>query len=426
MPTRRGSALIREWEHRFRKDPLAARVVVGLAQHGGEIWRRTVDLLQRESPEYRNSIDEEFARESREHCAELLRTIVAIAGHKLASHGDPFDFVRVHAVWRARHGVPLVASLHAYRVAHRTYWTMTRHVIEGEGGATEALRSLSMLSDFWIELFDHIGAELAEAHAVEDALTAARSTRSYMTLTASLLEGSTPKDPDAGRLMVLSGVCAGASMAVVVARADSETGLRSLVRLFDEAFSSARFGKLIDKGSAEVVAILSGDRNTPASAAEALRASGFARRMANGFHAGIGLEAREIRGLPRALEEARMAIAFADASRPLIQFSEIELPEFLIRRADPTALRLVPDWARRFVGGDNQAARDLTRTICAFADCSFNVKRTARRLGVHTNTIYFRLKRINEITGIDPRTFAGASQLLTAIRLVENEARYPI
>ena len=52
------ATVMREWSERFRKTPLAARVVATLDERAGEIWRRTFDLLQQESPEYRNSVDE--------------------------------------------------------------------------------------------------------------------------------------------------------------------------------------------------------------------------------------------------------------------------------------------------------------------------------------------------------------------------------
>jgi sugar diacid utilization regulator len=68
--------------------------------------------------------------------------------------------------------------------------------------------------------------------------------------------------------------------------------------------------------------------------------------------------------------------------------------------------------------GGGQSA-ELSRTIRAFAESSLNVKQTARRLGVHTNTVYFRLNRIHKLTGVDPRTFSGTSLLLTALRLRE-------
>jgi PucR C-terminal helix-turn-helix domain len=59
LPGSKAAALIRQWGGRFRKDPLAAAVVAGLKQRSGEIWQGTFRLLQQESPEYRNSVDDE-------------------------------------------------------------------------------------------------------------------------------------------------------------------------------------------------------------------------------------------------------------------------------------------------------------------------------------------------------------------------------
>ena len=69
--------------------------------------------------------------------------------------------------------MPLTASLHAYRLAHKTYWGITRESLLRHAERKEALLSLTMLSDFWIEFFDYVGAVLAEAHAVEEGLSVA-------------------------------------------------------------------------------------------------------------------------------------------------------------------------------------------------------------------------------------------------------------
>src|SRR5450432_936435 len=102
LPGSKAAALIRQWGGRFREDPLAAAVVAGLEQRSGEIWQGTFELLQQESPEYRNSVDDEFTAESKSHCGELLRAIIAVAaGRADKSGGEVFDFVRTHAQWRA-------------------------------------------------------------------------------------------------------------------------------------------------------------------------------------------------------------------------------------------------------------------------------------------------------------------------------------
>src|SRR6266700_3478279 len=98
MSGSRADVLIRQWGERFRQDPLATGVVLALRERSDQIWEHAFALLQRESPEYRNSVDEEFTKESKAHCNELLRMIIAVAVARVKKSGaDPFDFVRTHA-----------------------------------------------------------------------------------------------------------------------------------------------------------------------------------------------------------------------------------------------------------------------------------------------------------------------------------------
>jgi hypothetical protein len=422
------NANVRDWSGRFRKDSLARAVVAGLHKRSAEIWQRTFELLQRESPEYRNSVDEEFTKESQSHCRELLNTIIDIAAGRMPASGvDPFAFVRAHAEWRARHQVPLTASLHAYRLAHKTYWGITRESLLRHADREEALNSLTLLSDFWMEFFDHVGAVLAEAHGIEEGRSVAQNTRAYAALMDDLLRGREPRGAEARRLRTLCGIRQGAPMAVALARPfssgngkqiDLDVTRRSLVRVIQQALPSAVFGRLVDIRNDEVTAIVSSDADTARGFLNALRRNGFGRR------AGVGVspDTTELARLPQSLEEARLAVEFAGAAEPLMHFADIDLPEFLIRRADRTALRLIPEWTRHFTAAGGAPAAELARTIRTFAECSLNVKQTAVRLGVHANTVYFRLNRIHKLAGIDPRTFSGTSRLLTALRLLETHS----
>jgi hypothetical protein len=431
MSRARSDALISQWSERFRRDALAAGVVLALRERSDEIWQHAFELLKRESPEYRNAVDEEFTQESKAHCNELLRMIVAIAAAKVKQSGaDPFDFVRTHAAWRARHQVPLIASLHAYRLAHRTYSEITRDALLRHGKTEAVIHSLTMLSDFWIQLFDHVGAVLAEAHAVEDGLIVAQGTRSYASLIDDLLRGIEPKDAEAQRLCGVCGIRSGAPIAIAVVRpqqpvngghVDDEVTLRSFVRLVDQMLPPAVFGRLVDIRNNEVTAVVCSESGTARAVLQTLRRSGFAKRAGNGHAARVGLSSDvvDIPQIPRAVDEARIALEFANAARPLMHFSDIDLPEFLIRRADVHAARLIPDWVRHFDPAKDDQSRELMRTIRIFADCSLNVKQTAQRLNVHTNTVYFRLNRIDKLSGVDPRTYSGISTLLTAVRFLE-------
>jgi hypothetical protein len=424
-------ALIRQWGEQFRRAPLAAGVVTGLRHRSDEIWQRAFELLKRESPEYRNSVDDEFTKESKAHCNELLRMIVAIASARVEkSRADPFDFVRTHAAWRARHQVPLIASLHAYRLAHRAYSEIAREAVLRHRKTEAVIQSLTVLSDFWMQFFDFVGAVLAEAHAVEDGLIVAQGTRRYVNLIDDLLRGTEPRDAEAQRLCALCGIRPASPIAVAVARLhhggnddriDHQVTLRSLVRLIDQVLPSATFGRLVDIRNDEVTVIACSETATARDLLQTLRKSGFAKRAGNGRSVRLGASADvlDIAGLPQAIEEARMAVEFANAARPLMHFSDIDLQEFVIRRSDGAAARLIPEWIRQLNVIEDDQSRELVRTIRTFADCSLNVKQTARRLDVHTNTVYFRLNRIGKFSGVNPRTYSGISTLLTAFRLLE-------
>jgi hypothetical protein len=431
MQQPRSDALFRQWSSRFRTDPLASAVVAGLRERADDIWHHAFQLLQRESPEYRNSVDDEFAEESKGHCNALLRLIIAVAaGETKRSGGDPFDFVRTHAQWRAQHRVPLIASLHAYRIAHRTYSEFSQDALALRGKPKEIVRSQRMLSDFWIEFFDHIGSVLAEAHAVEDGLIVAQETRSYAVLINDLMRGIVPSDGELQRLCALRGIRPGAPLVIAVAKpllpiddqpVDLEVTLRSFVRLFEQVLSPAVFGSLVDVRNNQVTAVVCSEVDTGRKLLQALRRGGFAKRAANGHAACVGIsrDVADVTDLPEALEEAEIALQFADAAHPLMHFLDIDLTDLLVRRADRIALRLIPAWARRLHAAADGQSRELSRTIRAFAVCNFNVKRTARLLGVHTNTVYFRLNRMKKLSGLDPRSYAGASTILAALRLLE-------
>jgi sugar diacid utilization regulator len=420
---------ILDWQQRFRKSPLARDAVLVLAGRAPEIWQRTFDLLRKESPEYRNAVDDEFTAESKGHCGELLQTIVAIAGGRLRST-DPFAFVRKHAEWRARHQVPLVASLRAYRLAHKTYWGITRPALTEHPRQRDALRALAMLSEFWMELFEAVGAILEETHAAEEALIFAQNTRAHAELIDDLLNGTEPAGAEARRLLTLCGIRAGMNVTVALVRqfaaadgkqVDVEVATRSMARLLNQVLPSSIFGKLVGVRNGETVVIAGSGADTSVLLAKYLARQGFGKRGAaqGGAAVGMGLNKAGITHLPEALAEARAALDLAKPNRPMLRFSEVDLAEYLIRRADGTALRLVPAWLHE--AHANGRDRDLLRTIRAFADCSLNVKETANRLGVHPNTVYFRLNQIQSRTGVDPRTFEGTALLVNSLRLLERK-----
>jgi hypothetical protein len=424
MSSYRGHPLV--WSERIRESRLAAAVVASLEGRAPEIWRRTFDLLRKESPEYRNAVDDQFTVESKSHCGELLSAIVAIGAGRLKG-SDPFAFVRKHAEWRARHQVPLVASLHAYRLAHKTYSGITREQLSQHRKGKQALQAFAILTDFWIELFEAVGAELEEAHSAEEARIVAQNTKVHASVIEELLNGTEPTSGEGRHLLTLCGMRPAKKMTVALIRpfsldskqVDAEVARRSFVRLLQQVLPSSMFGKLIGLRNGEVVVIANSDADTAARLSKYLGLSGVGERRASVACVGVGLDKGDIVRLPEALGEASIALDLTSPARAMVRFSEIDLTEALAHRADRAVFRLIPDWVRESHASGRE--RDLIGTIRAFAECSLNVKEAAGRLRVHTNTVYFRLNQIKKRTGVDPRTFAGTSLLITALRLLDNE-----
>jgi hypothetical protein len=427
MP-RRADTLIRDWETRLHANALASAVLATLNQRKSEVERAALDGLQRENPQFERATSKQFRDEALGHCNDILQLMLAIAqGCASGLEPDPFDFVATHAVRRARQQFPLAGSLNAYRLAHKGYWEVMRNAVAAlQGPESEKTDCLMILSEFLLEFFDRVSGVLTDGYITEEKRLVARRARTHVALIEDLMHGRQPGDLEAQALCERCGIRAGASMAVVIGRprttgnggtAGHSGALARLSERFHQALDSPALVMLIDIRNDEVLAIIAGGAETSRRVQQAL---GAAAAELTEVNAGIGisLDASEIAALPQAYQEAERAVEFTESARPLMHFADIDLMEFLVRRPDAAALRLIPDWAGRFLDIDNGKSGELTRTISQFADCNFNVKRTARHLDLHTNTVYFRLNRIRELTGIDPRSYSGLSLLLTTVRML--------
>jgi carbohydrate diacid regulator len=58
---------------------------------------------------------------------------------------------------------------------------------------------------------------------------------------------------------------------------------------------------------------------------------------------------------------------------------------------------------------------DMVTTLTTFFDHNLSLTATANALGIHRNTLVYRLDRIGELLGLDPRRFSQAAQIKLAI-----------
>jgi DNA-binding PucR family transcriptional regulator len=96
------------------------------------------------------------------------------------------------------------------------------------------------------------------------------------------------------------------------------------------------------------------------------------------------------------------------------------LSHFPIERL--TATDLLPELARLL---EHREAPTLIPTLECFLDCAGAVKCTANELGLHRASVYYRLRRIEEITGVSLRDGEGRLALHLGLRLAQLAGLHP-
>ncbi len=145
---------------------------------------------------------------------------------------------------------------------------------------------------------------------------------------------------------------------------------------------------------AVLVRLRSAEVRTPARTAASRLLKDEATRSA----AGIGAPRRGLGELPAAWQEASAAARAALAEPrlgPIAEWAHIG-PYRLLTSLPPevthdpaVALLLSP------------AHRELARTAETYLDCAGQAARTAAELGIHRQTLYYRLSRVEQLTGLD-------------------------
>ncbi len=118
--------------------------------------------------------------------------------------------------------------------------------------------------------------------------------------------------------------------------------------------------------------------------------------------------------IARGLHEATVALDFANVTERVVSFSELPIRRLLIHRGADYVQSALPVWFARLRAADEKSQGVLVKTLRALADADMNVQRAARDLRVHPNTIYARIQRISELTGLDAQHYHDLTHLLLA------------
>jgi hypothetical protein len=125
--------------------------------------------------------------------------------------------------------------------------------------------------------------------------------------------------------------------------------------------------------------------------------------------------------LPRAASEALLAanVAEGGAQESALAFDQTGAYRLLLSTMseNPNELqRFYAETVEPLVAYDEQYETELVRTLETFLDADGNVAGTAQRLFTHRHTIYYRLERVRELSGLDVSSSDGREKLSLGLK----------
>jgi DNA-binding PucR family transcriptional regulator len=230
----------------------------------------------------------------------------------------------------------------------------------------------------------------------------------------------------------------GASMIVARARpqAPTEEGWRARVRAVAErgarASASRSIAALSERegaAGAEVLLLVpGGEEALAARAADAVLRELQVGLSGYAFAVGRSRIAEDPADLPRAASEALLAANVAEgggtaakggAQEGALAFEQTGAYRLLLSTMseNPRELqRFYAETVEPLVAYDEQYETDLVSTLETFLDADGNVAGTAQRLFTHRHTIYYRLERVRELSGLDVSSSDGREKLSLGLK----------
>lgn len=183
-----------------------------------------------------------------------------------------------------------------------------------------------------------------------------------------------------------------------------------MLGLAERAVTRGRSAAIVAVRAAEVVVVVPAPDGVDAvrELAERCRAAVLERHPGASVVAGIGASCREARDIARSYGEARSAIDAAlriPRSPAVVEFGELGVQRLLLQVPDPAALRafavsVLGDLMPEPSNPARRTGADLLGTLTEWFRSNGSPQRTARELHVHPNTVTYRIRRVEEVTGL--------------------------
>lgn len=377
----------------------------------GWVGRYVTDTIAAANSEYAN-LDPEVLADVVETNAHNARIYVHAVVHQSRPTSEELASLAEAARRRVNQGISLEAMLCAYRIGARAMWEKLSE--------TRPDLDQRMLTDYTLRYIDWVSSEAERAYLAErDNLLNSRLEATRLLLSriveddfptederdaAVRLLGLNPRQPHVAVVIGAIGRAGGTGDAILL-------GLLHEIRRHIPGATSA----LLRRGAVLLVptAATSG---VEALVERALRQSGT---ESGSVSAGLARPAPTSQSLAGAVREAERARTLGDILYPRRQVHTYEETGFfdLFRQGEPVDT-FVATVLGEFLGTDRTTKVDLVRTLYVYFTVGMNRRAAATRLGIHPNTLDYRLRQAAKTSKVNLTSPENSFRLQLAVRLL--------
>ena len=354
------------------------------------------------------------------HIAELCRLLLG------GPVGD-FDFVRTYARRRATQGLPIEATLQAYRVMLPIFARCISDgvVTPGARARRPGPAANAALAEVMAQYAGAIGMAFSAAYVAHASVFAEAEGDRRAELLGILVGGFDASNARIARLLKRAGYleqrlrfCVALAQSTDPLEMENSARAQRIADAMVECVAPLAVRVLVGVRSNQVTALFSDIRRvsgwTAPQANLADRVQERLRGLGPAVRVGLSGDQASPALIPRGLHEATVALDFASVSERVVPFYALSLRRLLIHRGVEYVQSALPAWFASLRDADAKSQGDLVKTMRAVADADMNVQAAARGLHVHANTVYARLQRIEDLTGLNAQRYHDLTHMLLA------------
>jgi len=389
-------------------NPLTPTVVAHVLNTKSRTADEIKDANLQEVPELAatlQSAPEEERRHAEAHFRQHIETFASAVEHDFDISYPNYDFIVEQGAYRARQKYPLAVQLHSYRIGQRVCWkTLCESLVTNDGPMPEPTwRLMIALSVFTFEYVNHISAILANAYYKESSKLEQTASSVRAEFVDRLIRK--PDDPTLANSAARFHFDANSRFLVVLARfleanGNSSDQISEVQRCLDQVFSPICEHRLTDLWRGDAICILSAQKYSDHDFEQVLNSEVSEKIVEMNCRIGISTAQQGLNSISDSYEDALTALEQTSRDHPVLRFNAMSVFDHLVANAKNSAYRLKPRWVESLIAEDKRSGGALLQTLSTYVNSRMSAKKAAEILKIHTNTVYQRINKIEELCNL--------------------------